>query len=107
MARRSRAGRGARLLPLFFFLAAATLATAQFPGLARAEDPTIVTGKVGAISGDAVWVAGRSGLLGPGSDIRSEGHPASRASIRVGMTVQMEVDAAGRILEIRLPAAPE
>lgn len=80
---------------------ALTLVPWTVPDPCRAGDPVVVSGQVTLVTAESVSVAGRSGLLGPQSDVRSDGHPVSRASLREGMAVRMELDEAGNVLEIR------
>lgn len=94
--RRVAAGPVRRALTL-----AVALASWAIPAPCRAGDPVVVSGQVTMVTADSVSVAGRSGMLGPQSDLRSDGHPVSRASLREGMAVRMELDDAGNILEIR------
>ena len=90
-----------------FLLAAALAAVVSGPVKARASETTTVAGAVTWISADAVEVAGQRGMLGEDSDIRSDQHTVSWASIRVGTPATMETDAAGRVLELRVTGVVE
>jgi hypothetical protein len=71
------------------------------------EDVTTVVGSVTWVSQDAVEVAGQRGILSSATDVRSDHHPVSRASIRVGMPASMEIDSGGRVLELRVTGVVE
>jgi len=90
-----------------FLLAAALAAAVSGPIRAWASETTIVAGAVTWISEDAVEVAGQRGILGEGSDIRSDQHTVSWSSIRVGTPATMETDAGGRVLELRVTGVVE
>jgi hypothetical protein len=89
---------------------AVALAAALFGGVLPAiaqDEPVRVVGTVTWISEDAVEVAGRRGIFEPGSDVRSDGRTVSKASVRPGMAAEMELDAAGRVLELRVSGVVE
>ncbi|MFM7144008.1 MAG: hypothetical protein ACKO2K_19055 [Alphaproteobacteria bacterium] len=92
-------------------LLASALADASFAkadeAFALDDSPRLAVGRVTRIDGQTVEVGGRTGVLGEGSDVRSDGRAVSAASIRVGMEAQMEVDVRGRILEIRVVGVAE
>lgn len=88
-------------------LAAALAAAVSGAGPAWATDPVVVSGAVTWISAEAVEVSGRRAILGAGSDIRSDDRTVSWSSIRVGMPASMEVDGAGRVLELRVNGVVE
>ncbi|HZR82077.1 MAG TPA: hypothetical protein VFD92_13355 [Candidatus Binatia bacterium] len=71
------------------------------------DDTHQVSGVITWISEDAVEVGGQRGLFEDSSDVRSDGRPVSRASVRAGMPAQMETDAAGRVLELRVNGVVE
>jgi hypothetical protein len=90
------------------FLGALLLAAAMSESsLAAADAPRVAVGRITRIDGETVEVGGVQGVLGAGSDIRSDGRSVSAASIRVGMQAQMELDGRGRVLEIRVESTVE
>lgn len=92
-----RIGRGAaRFLPALCVLLALAFAVPS-----RAEDEIrTVSGRISWASTDAVEIGGTRGLLTPESGIFSQGRQISVTSLRRGMPATMELDAAGRILEV-------
>lgn len=74
---------------------------------ARASDPRTVSGAVEFVSEDAVEVAGQRGVVAESTDVRSDGRSISLASVRRGMAATMELDDAGRILELRVSGVVE
>jgi len=83
---------------------ASALSDASF---ALDDSPRVAVGRVTRVDGQTVEIGGQAGLLAEGSDIRSDGRSVSAASIRVGMQARMELDARGRVLEIRVEGVPE
>jgi len=94
---------GIRLLVGVLLLASA-LSKSSF---ALDESPRLVSGRVTRVDGQTVEVGGQRGVIAEGSDVRSDGRSVAPASIRVGMQAQMEIDARGRVLEIRVEGMPE
>ncbi len=71
------------------------------------ESPRMVEGDITYIAPSAVEVDGVRGLLGPRSSLLSSGREITVASIRRGMSARMELDPAGRVLELRVAGAVE
>ena len=74
---------------------------------ARAGEVTQVAGTVTYVSRDVVEVAGRRGLIVAGTSIVSDGRAVSINAITVGVPAELELDAAGRALELRVKGAVE
>lgn len=85
---------------------AATLGMATASAAMAAEVIT-VAGAVTYVSDEVVEVAGHRGLIVPGTSISSEGREVSITSVRVGMPAELEVDASGRALDLRVKGAIE
>jgi hypothetical protein len=66
-----------------------------------------VVGTVQYATDRAVEVAGQRALIGPFTSVVSDGHPISPASIREGMSADLEVDSVGRALELRVSGVVE
>ena len=77
------------------------------PSFAPAADVTVVSGAVTYVSTDVVEVAGRRGLIVPGTSIMSEGRSVSIHSVVVGMPAELEIDPSGQALELRVKGAVE
>ena len=77
------------------------------PASAPAADVTVVSGAVTYVSSDAVEVAGRRGLIVPGTSITSEGREVSIRSVSVGMPGELEIGPDGKALELRVKGAVE
>lgn len=71
------------------------------------ENLRTVEGEITYVTANAVEVAGVRGLLGPRSSILSSGREITVHSIRRGMSARMELDAAGRVLELRVAGVVE
>jgi len=80
--------------------AAAFAAVLGVPHGVWADETIMVVGPVTWISQDAIEVNGRRGLINSQTDIRSDGHHITAASITRGMLAQLELDASGHALEI-------
>ena len=92
-----------------WFLGLALALTVLAAGrVARAQDETFtVSGPISWVSEDAIEVGGRRGLIDASTDIRSDGRSISVASLHRGMTAEMELDASGHALEIRVSGVAE
>lgn len=82
-------------------------ALALAPVLARAADVTTVSGTVTYVSAAVVEVAGRRGLIVPGTSITSDGREISIGSVAVGMPADLEIGSDGAALELRVKGAVE
>ncbi|MEW6272525.1 MAG: hypothetical protein AB1689_24875 [Thermodesulfobacteriota bacterium] len=71
------------------------------------DDVDVVRGSVTWVSADSVEVGGRRALLTAGTSITSNGREVSLASVVVGAPAELEVDSAGRALEVRVQGAVE
>ena len=71
------------------------------------RDVTTVAGSVTWVSTDVVEVAGRRGMIVPGTSITSDGHAVSLGAVQVGMPAEMEIDPSGAALEVRVKGAVE
>lgn len=78
------------------------LAALMAPAFADGGEVRWVAGVVTYISPAAVEVNGTRGLLLPDSSIMSERREISLASVRRGMPATMELDEAGRVLELQV-----
>ena len=83
------------------------LALVVSPPAQAQENLRTVEGKITYIAENAVEVAGVRGLIGPRSSILSSGREITVRSIRRGMPARMELDAAGRVLELRVAGVVE
>lgn len=97
--------RGVVLVPLLVLMVVA--GAGGLAGAARAEEPTVVSGTISFVSEDAVELGGQRGIIDSSTDVRSGGHPISAAALRRGMRGTMELDAAGRALEIEVTGVVE
>jgi hypothetical protein len=99
----SRVGRRMMRCIAMLALALASLGAAT----AGAAEVVQVAGSVTYVSTDVVEVAGRRGLIVPTTAITSDGREVSLAAIQVGMPAELEIDASGRALELRVKGAVE
>jgi hypothetical protein len=83
------------------------LALILAPQARAQENLRTVEGEITYIAENAVEVAGVRGLIGPRSSILSSGREITVRSIRRGMPARMELDAAGRVLELRVAGVVE
>ena len=74
---------------------------------AGAEEIRLVQGEITYIAATAVEVNGVRGLIGPRSSLVSASREISIAGIRRGMPARLELDAAGRVLELRVSGVVE
>jgi hypothetical protein len=88
-------------------VALAMLTIIMLPYVASAAEVETARGAVSWVSPDAVEVGGRRGLVTPATSITSEGREISIASVVVGMPAELEIDAGGRALELRVQGAVE
>jgi len=91
-----------RTVVLFWALVLVPQAQAQ-----AQENLRTVEGEITYVAENAVEVAGVRGLIGPRSSILSSGREITVRSIRRGMPARMELDAAGRVLELRVVGVVE
>jgi len=96
-----------RRLMMHCIVALALMASCVIAGPARAADVTTVAGAVTYITPQVVEVAGRRGLIESSTAITSEGRAVSIAAVQVGMPAELEIDPAGRALELRVKGAVE
>ena len=82
------------------FAAVVLAAVLGVPHGVWADETIMVTGPVTWVSQDAIEVGGHRGLITTATDIRSDGHRVTLASIARGMIAQLELDASGHALEI-------
>jgi len=85
----------------------AMLAALLSPWPAPAAELVTAQGMVSWVSQESVEVGGRRALLTPTTAITSDGREVSLASVQVGMPAELEIDAAGRALELRVKGAVE
>ena len=71
------------------------------------SDTQTYFGKVGFIDDSSVEVGGARGLFSAGSSVMSDGHAVSPSSVRTGMPATLEIDATGRIVELRVTGVVE
>jgi hypothetical protein len=64
-------------------------------------------GAVTYVDEAAVEVSGRRGVFTDQSVVTSDGHSVAPGSVRAGMPAQLEVDPAGRVLELRVTGVVE
>jgi len=83
------------------------LALVVAPSAQAQENLRTVEGEITYIAENAVEVAGVRGLIGTRSSILSSGREITVRSIRRGMPARMELDAAGRVLELRVAGVIE
>jgi hypothetical protein len=96
---------GRRMMQCIAMLALALASLGTAP--AGASEVVEVAGSVTYVSTDVVEVAGRRGLIVTSTSITSDGRSVSLASIHVGMPAELEIDASGRALELRVKGAVE
>lgn len=71
------------------------------------EEVRSVSGALAWVSEDAVEIGSTRGLLTSESSVFSRGREVSIGSLRRGMPATMELDAAGRVLELRVKGVIE
>lgn len=98
--------RGRRLM-MHCIVALALVASYVIVGEAQAADVTTVAGSVTYVTPQVVEVGGRRGLIESSTAITSEGRAVSIAAVQVGMPAELEIDPAGRALELRVKGAVE
>ncbi len=70
-------------------------------------DVTLVVGTVTWVGSDAVEVNGRRALVTSQTSVLSDGRPISLGSVRVGMPGELEINDAGRAIELRVRGTVE
>lgn len=88
-------------------VALALVAGTFAPGLAAAAEVTSVAGSVTYVTTTVVEVGGRRGLIDSATAITSDGRAVSLGAIQLGMPAELEIDASGRALELRVKGAVE
>lgn len=68
---------------------------------------TLVVGAVTWVGSDAVEVSGRRALVTSATSVWSDGREVSLGSVHVGMAAELEIDDAGRAIELRVKGAVE
>lgn len=71
------------------------------------EATRLVEGKITYVEATAVEVDGVRGLIGPKSSVVSGSREVGIIGVRRGMPARLELDAAGRVLELRVPGVVE
>jgi hypothetical protein len=75
-------------------------------GFAQGE-PEHYIGTVTYIDPGAVEVSGRRGVFTDQSVVTSDNHGVGRGSVRAGSPAELEVDSAGRVIELRVTGVVE
>ena len=105
MNNRTRVSRPSRVRLLGCALGLCLLGAAY--DVAAQEAPRLVEGKVTYIEASAVEVDGVRGLIVPQSSVLSSGREVGIGGVRRGMPARLELDASGRVLELRLSGVVE
>jgi hypothetical protein len=71
------------------------------------EATRLVEGKITYVEATAVEVDGVRGLIGPKSSVVSGSREVGIVGVRRGMPARLELDAAGRVLELRVSGVVE
>lgn len=90
-----------------FCLCLSLLCGVLVPTASAEEEVRSVSGALAWVSEDAVEIGSTRGLLTSESSIVSRGRQVSIGSLRRGMPATMELDAAGRVLELRVKGVVE
>lgn len=95
-------GMRSALLPLLLLSLLVCAATS-----ARADEVTTVQGTISFVGREAVEVGGRRALVTNETSISSNGRAIALSSLQVGMPAELEIDSAGRALDLRVEGAVE
>jgi len=98
------------LRPLRLGLSGVSLGVLLLGGVAAfgaESEPRTISGRITYVSPAAIEVAGVRGLLGPRSSLRSQGRAVTLRSLRRGMEARLELDEAGRVLELQVTGIVE